>query len=109
MKNLVVIFFVFIHSILFSQVTSLLGQINPITIAVPYLLITPDARVAGMGDAGCASTPDAWSNYWNASKNAFIKKDFGIAVEYTPWLRALVPGLNLVDISLFKKIGKNGT
>ena len=101
-------FFSFIHTISFSQSISLLGQINPIPTAVPFLEITPDARAGAMGDAGCASTPDAWSNYWNASKNAFIKKDFGIAVAYTPWLRALIPDLNLVDMSLYKKVGKNG-
>ena len=31
---------------------SLLGQINTITTAVPFLLIAPDARAGSMGDAG---------------------------------------------------------
>ena len=31
---------------------SLLGQINTITTAVPFLLIAPDARAGGMGDVG---------------------------------------------------------
>lgn len=109
MKNLVVIFFAFIHSILFSQSISPLGQINPIPTAVPFLLITPDARAGGMGDAGCASTPDVWSNYWNASKNVFAEKNCAISFSYTPWLRQLVPDINLADVSVYKKIGKKNT
>ncbi|MBI4930930.1 MAG: PorV/PorQ family protein [Bacteroidetes bacterium] len=107
MKKTVVIFLFFIQSFSFAQRVSLYGQLNTITTAVPFLLITPDARAGAMGDAGCASTPDAWSNHWNASKNAFIKKDFGAAVSYTPWLRALVPDINMADIGLYKKIKKN--
>ena len=33
---------------------NLLGQINTITTAVPFLMISPDARAGGMGDAGVA-------------------------------------------------------
>ena len=39
----------------------LLGQINTITTAVPFLLIAPDARAGGMGDYGVATSPDAAS------------------------------------------------
>lgn len=89
-----------------SQLTTaeLLGQLNTITTAVPFLLITPDARAGGIGDAGCASSPDVYSNYWNASKNVFAEKKNGVSVSYTPWLRALVPDVNLYDLSLYKKI-----
>jgi len=38
-------------------------QPNPITTAVPFLLIAPDARSGGMGDFGASSTPDAYSMY----------------------------------------------
>lgn len=91
-----------------SQLTTaeLLGQLNTITTAVPFLLITPDARAGGLGDAGCASTPDVYSNYWNTSKNVFSEKKNGISFSYTPWLIALVPDIRLLDMSLYKKIGK---
>jgi len=82
------------------------GQLNTITTAVPFLLITPDARASALGDAGCASTPGVYSNYWNASKYAFIEKKNGISFSYTPWLRALVPDIYLLDLSAYKKIGK---
>lgn len=82
------------------------GGLNTITTAVPFLLITPDARAGGMGDVGVASTPDANSMYWNPSKYAFADKDFGLSMSYTPWLRALVPDISLTSVAGYKKINK---
>jgi hypothetical protein len=84
-------------------------QINTITTAVPFLLITPDSRAGGMGDVGVASTPDANSIHWNPSKLAFVDKTMGIGVSYTPWLRALVPDINLAYLSGYYKTKKRGT
>ncbi|MES2386421.1 MAG: type IX secretion system outer membrane channel protein PorV [Bacteroidota bacterium] len=69
--------------------------------AVPFLTITPDARSAGMGDAGVAITPDANAAWWNAGKSCFLEKKMGFAISYTPWLRSL--GVN--DIFLFNGSG----
>src|ERR1700722_14888462 len=90
---------------LYAQTTgkaNVLGQnlaanVNVVTTAVPFLLIGPDARAGGMGDAGVASAPDANSIHWNPSKLAFIPDSdkMGIAVSYAPWLRQLVPDINL--------------
>src|ERR1035437_8926931 len=52
----------------------LTGGINTITTAVPFLMIAPDARAGGMGDAGVATSADANSIHWNASKLAFVDK-----------------------------------
>ncbi|MBI4930872.1 MAG: type IX secretion system outer membrane channel protein PorV [Bacteroidetes bacterium] len=87
----------------------LLGQLNTITTAVPFLLIAPDSRAGAMGDAGVASSPDANSMHWNPSKYAFVKKQTGISISYTPWLRALVPDINLAYLSGYYKMKKNGT
>ncbi len=70
--------------------SNLLGQMNTITTAVPFLMISPDARAGGMGDQGVSSAPDANSNHWNPSKLAFVEKKSGFSVSYTPWLKALV-------------------
>lgn len=86
----------------------LLGQINVPTTAVPFLIISPDSRAGGMGDAGVASTPDANSIHWNPSKMAFLKKKIGLSLSYTPWLRALVPDINIAYLSAYKKIKKAG-
>jgi hypothetical protein len=83
---------------------SLLGQINTITTAVPFLQIAPDSRAGGMGDYGVATSPDVNSIHWNPSKLAFAEKEFGFAISYTPWLRALVNDINLAYISGYKKL-----
>jgi hypothetical protein len=82
----------------------LLGQVNTITTAVPFLLIGPDSRAGGMGDYGVATSPDPNSIHWNAAKLAFSDKKAGFAVSYTPWLRALVNDINLAYLSGYKKI-----
>ncbi len=87
----------------------LLGQVNTITTAVPFLQISPDARAGGMGDFGVASTPDMNSIHWNASKLAFIEKSGGFSVSYTPWLRALVNDINLAYLSGYKKLKNDQT
>lgn len=81
-------------------------QINTITTAVPFLIITPDARAGAMGDVGVSSTPDAASIHWNPGKLAFVENDMGFAVSYTPWLRKLVPDINLAYLSGYGRFGK---
>ena len=81
--------------------------INVVTTAVPFLRINADARGGGMGETGIATTPDAYSHFWNAAKTPFIKDKFsGIGVSYTPWLSDL--GLNdvyLASLTGFYKLG----
>lgn len=83
-------------------------RINTITTAMPFLSISPDSRAGGMGDAGCTSSADANSIHWNASKMAFSEKQMGFGISYTPWLRALVPDINLAYISGYYKTKHNG-
>ena len=94
------------HQLTTSQ---LLGQLNTITTAVPFLLIAPDSRAGALGDAGVATSPDANSMHWNPSKYAFVKKQTGVSISYTPWLRALVPDINLAYLAGYYKLKKNGT
>ena len=77
---------------------------NTITTAVPFLNIGPDARSGGMGELGVSSEPDAISQHWNPAKYAFIEKDMGFAVSYSPWLRQLVNDINLAYLSGYKKL-----
>lgn len=77
-----------------------------ITTAAPFLNIAPDARAAGMGDAGAATSPDANSIHWNAAKLPFYDKDYGFAVSYTPWLRRLVNDMSLQYLSGFYRLRK---
>ncbi|WP_298370700.1 type IX secretion system outer membrane channel protein PorV [uncultured Lutibacter sp.] len=77
---------------------------NPITTAAPFLLIAPDARAGGMGDIGVATSPDANSQHWNASKFAFMKSQFSVGIIYTPWLRELTNDVFLGGFSFANKI-----
>lgn len=82
------------------------NRLNTITTAVPFLMIAPDARGGGMGDAGVSTSADANSMHWNPAKYAFIEKDFGAAVSYSPWLRGLVNDINLAYLGLYKRINE---
>jgi len=82
---------------------------NTITTAVPFLNIGPDARSGGMGELGAATEPDAMSQHWNPAKFAFIEKDMGFAVSYSPWLRQLVNDINLAYLSGYKRLNDVST
>jgi len=77
------------------------NNLNVTTTAVPFLRISPDARAGGMGDLGIATSPDAASTFYNQAKIPFAKKDVGIGLTYTPWLKDL--GLN--DVYLLAASG----
>lgn len=85
------------------------GSINTITTAVPLLMISPDSRAGAMGDAGGALSPDANSIHWAAAKLADIEGNAGISLSYIPWLRNLVPDINLGYLSWYKKLKKGQT
>jgi hypothetical protein len=94
----------------FSQISAqqLGGKtLNPITTAVPFLMISPDSKQGAMGDAGAATDPDVNSTHWNNSKLAFAEKQFGVALTATPWLRNLVPDIYLYYLSGYSKLNKN--
>ncbi|MBE0673202.1 MAG: type IX secretion system outer membrane channel protein PorV [Bacteroidales bacterium] len=79
-------------------------ELNAIQTVVPFLTIAPDSRAGSMGDAGVATSPDNYSIYWNASKYAFIDGESGFAISYSPWLRTLIPDINLAYLSYYKRI-----
>ena len=75
-----------------------------ITTGVPFLLIASDARAAGMGDMGVATSADAYSQHWNPSKYAFSEAKSGIGVSYTPYLSKLVNDIFLANVTYFNRI-----
>jgi hypothetical protein len=80
-----------------------------ITTAVPFMMIAPDARSGAMGEVGVATEPDANSMHWNPAKYAYIEKDFGFGISYTPWLRRLVNDINLAYLSGYGRIDDMST
>lgn len=90
-----------------SAGTSLIGQDSTnkvITTAVPFLMITPDSRAAGMGDAGVATSPDGNSAHWNAAKLAYIDKGYGVSASYTPWLGKIINDMSIFYLSGFYRL-----
>lgn len=79
------------------------AQENPITTAVPFLLVAADARSAGMADNGVASSPDAYSQQWNPSKYAFATDQQGFSLSYTPYLTDLVNDISLAQLTYYNK------
>jgi len=90
------------NSLLRAQSNS--GELNAIQTVVPFLTIAPDSRAGGIGDAGAATAPDVYSNHWNPAKFAFIDGDGGVGVSYAPWLRNLVPDINIAYLSGYKRL-----
>jgi hypothetical protein len=86
---------------LFSQEK---GKLNAIQTVVPFLMIAPDSRAGAMGDAGVATSPDAFSLHWNPAKYAFIDGNGGVGISYSPWLRNLVPDINIAYLSGYKRL-----
>jgi hypothetical protein len=89
---------------LFSQQSS--DELNAIQTVVPFLTIAPDSRAGAMGDAGVATAPDLFSMHWNPAKYAFIDGKGGAGISYSPWLRNLVPDINIATLAGYYRIDK---
>ncbi|MGM0528879.1 MAG: type IX secretion system outer membrane channel protein PorV [Bacteroidota bacterium] len=79
-------------------------ELNAIQYVVPFLLIAPDSRAGAMGDAGVATSADIYSMHWNPAKYAFIDGEGGMGISYSPWLRTLVPDINIAYLAGYYRI-----
>lgn len=84
----------------FLSVTASYGQAGGA--AVPFLLISPDARASGMGDVGTAIADDINAVFWNPGGLAFASESNQVALSYSRWL----PQFNA---DLFYSYGTYGT
>jgi len=80
------------------------GELNAIQTVVPFLTIAPDSRAGAMGDAGVATSPDVYSMHWNPAKFAFIDGKSGLGISYSPWLRNIVPDINIAYLTGYTRI-----
>ena len=85
------------------------SQATAIQTAVPFLLITPDSRSGALGEAGVALSPDANANFWNPAKLAFIESPDNVSVNYSPWLRSLIPDVTLSYLGYAHKLDERNT
>jgi len=79
---------------------------SPIITGAPFLRIVPDARSGGLGDQGVATSPDAFSQYWNASKYVFGTSYSGVGVSYTPYMNKLTNDVFLLNGSFYTFLGE---
>jgi hypothetical protein len=90
----------------FAQIVN--AQMNKIPIvstAVPFMLISPDARSGGMGNLSLAMSPEANDLFGNTAKLPYLNESKSFLINYTPWLKDL--GLNdvyLASAGFYKKL-----
>lgn len=82
------------------------AQTQPVTTGAPFLRVAPDARSGGMADQGVATTPDTFSQYWNAAKYPFAKASTSVGVNYTPYMSKLTNDVFLLYGSFYTKLGE---
>lgn len=85
------------------------SRLNSVRTAVPFLLISPDARAGSMGESGVAVAPDGNSTSINPSKIAFLEPACGFSASYSPWLKNIGSDISLGYLSGFFKIDENST
>ena len=88
--------------LIFFQILN--AQDRVITTGVPFLMISPDARAAGMGELGVATSADAYSQQWNPAKYIFSNSERGLALSYTPYLSKLVDDIFLGNLNYYKHL-----
>jgi len=101
MKRLIIFSFLLIN---FLNLTAQTTDSRVITTAVPFILVSGDARGAAMGDMGVATTPDAFSQYWNPAKYIKIDSKMGFALSYTPYLSQLVNDIKIINATYYNKL-----
>ncbi|WP_430613840.1 type IX secretion system outer membrane channel protein PorV [Flavobacterium sp. JP2137] len=77
-----------------------------ITTGVPFLQIAADARSAGMGDMGVATTTDIYSQQHNPAKYAFATQQQGFAISYTPYMTSIASDVSLGQLNYFNKFNE---
>lgn len=71
--------------------------------------IATDARSAGMGESGVATSVDNNSGFHNPAKLAFIQNDMGASINFAPWLREITNDIFLINANAYYKLSPNHT
>ncbi|MGX7667955.1 type IX secretion system outer membrane channel protein PorV [Flavobacterium pedocola] len=95
-----------IVALFLSVVQSITAQDRAITTGVPFLLISADARAAGMADMGVASTADVFSQQYNPAKYAFSPYKHGFSVSYTPYLTSIANDISLGQVTYYNRFNE---
>ena len=82
---------IFLLLIIVGIVENVQAQVS--TSAVPFLLISPNARASGMGEVGTGIGDDVSTVYWNPAGLAFLKGSEA-SITHSNWL----PQFQLSDL-----------
>ena len=82
-------------------------QANCIKTAVPFLTNIPDARGASLGFSGVATSPDAFSMFYNPAKYAFMSNDHTMIASGFNAFSDLVSDQYLLYDAFAQRIGKS--
>ena len=94
----------FVSSILTAQTTTP-SPLKLQSTAVPFMMISPDARSGGMGNLSIAMSPEANDLFGNTAKIPFLNNNRGFLINYTPWLKDLgLSDVYLASAGYYKKL-----
>ncbi|MEK0423656.1 MAG: type secretion system outer rane channel protein PorV [Bacteroidota bacterium] len=101
-----VLAFISFNTKVIAQSTSLKLQ----STAVPFMMISPDARSGGMGNLSLGMTPEANDLFGNTAKLSYLKEQKGFLINYTPWLKDLgLSDVYLASAGYYKQLNDQST
>jgi len=98
--NKKILSYIFLLSVLsiFSQ-----KERRVITTAMPFLMISSDARASGIGEQGVATSSDNFAQHWNPSKYVFSESFSGFGFSYTPYLSKIINDVFLGNLTYYNQ------
>ena len=95
----------FFVSIILTAQTTTPTPLKLQSTAVPFMMISPDARSGGMGNLSIAMSPEANDLFGNTAKIPFLNNNRGFLINYTPWLKDLgLSDVYLASAGYYKKL-----
>lgn len=101
-KKILIVTTASISILTFSQK---IENIRPVLTGAPFLRIAPDARSGGMADQGVATSPDTFSQFWNAAKYPFSYNSSSFGASYTPYMNKLANDMFLLYATYNSHLG----
>ncbi|WP_282081345.1 PorV/PorQ family protein [Aquimarina algiphila] len=98
MKKNALVFILIWYSSLSAQ------QNNVTTVRDGFISIATDARAAGQGDIGVATSADAFSQFWNPSKYIFSDKKIEIGITQIPGKKEEFNEFNQLNLIFYNKL-----
>src|ERR1035437_4980225 len=86
-------------------------NLNTITTAVPFLMLNPNAQSMGIADIGVVAASEYYESglTQNPALLSRNEKIIGFKFSYKPWLRQLVPDINMIDANFYYAFSKKIT